>query len=173
LFGGIPDGLAAVRNPYRSGALGPPRRPGVWDRRNVFHRLRHSADFGHACGCGDPRIARALPAWRPRRPADDRLAFEGGTEVLQAVDEATLSFAIGGENGLRIEGGGDAMLWSFDTRAVRDERRERDFDRWSVRRADTLTPDAFAERYVNEDVERHPIAGRWGRWLDRLGRWDW
>lgn len=45
--------------------------------------------------------------------------------------------------------------------------------RWAVRFAET-EPDlaTFFDRYV-ECLERHPITGGFGRWLNPLGRWDW
>ena len=44
-----------------------------------------------------------------------------------------------------------------------------DVRRWPVLLCDV---DAFARRFTT-GLEQHPVTGRWGRWLNPLGRWDW
>ncbi|KAB0676301.1 hypothetical protein F6X38_21600 [Aureimonas leprariae] len=101
------------------------------------------------------------------------LAFEDKTETLRVLHEAALTFAVTGRGGLRIEGGGDAAPWSLNTGAVRGEMDRRGTDHWQVRFADTMALDAFVPRYAASGLERHPVTGGWGRWLNPLGRWDW
>ena len=61
----------------------------------------------------------------------------------------------------------------LDTPAVQKEMSERKASRWAVRFADA-EPDMtrFAERFVR-GLERHPVSGGFGLWLNSLGRWDW
>jgi hypothetical protein len=55
---------------------------------------------------------------------------------------------------------------------VRSEMRRRDLQSWHVRFADTMDLDSFHNLFVR-GLERHPLTGDYGRWLNPLGRWDW
>lgn len=99
---------------------------------------------------------------------EEWLQFHDQTAEVRSMHEATFTFTT--DNGLRIEGG---ESWQLDSRAVRDEMERRGKDQWTVRFAD-LEPDIerFARRFV-KPLERHPVTGGFGRWLNPLGRWDW
>jgi hypothetical protein len=43
---------------------------------------------------------------------------------------------------------------------------------WSVCFADTMDLEEFFNRF-GRDLKRHPDTGRFGRWMNPLGRWDW
>ncbi len=101
---------------------------------------------------------------------DEWLAFDDETEHVRALHAGHWVFTDLGGNGLRIEGGDH---WHLDLMAVRAEMTRRGLRRWAVRFCEDA-PDlaAFADRFV-ERLERHPITGGYGRWLNPLGRWDW
>ena len=101
---------------------------------------------------------------------DEWLTFHDEAEHVRALHAASWVFTDQGRGGLRIEGG---EHWNLDFRAIRAEMARRGLRRWAVRFAET-EPDleTFVDRYV-ENLERHPITGGYGRWLNPLGRWDW
>ena len=101
---------------------------------------------------------------------DEWLAFDDKTEHVRAMHTARWIFTDQDKGGLRIEGG---EHWHLDFRAIRAEMASRGLRQWTVQFAET-EPDlaAFVDRYV-EKLERHPITGGFGRWLNPLGRWDW
>jgi hypothetical protein len=102
---------------------------------------------------------------------DGWLAFHDETEHVRALHAASWDFTDEGRGGLRIEGGGEH--WHLDFQAIKAEMARRGLRHWAVRFSET-EPDlaTFFDRRV-ENLERHPITGRFGRWLNPLGRWDW
>jgi hypothetical protein len=102
---------------------------------------------------------------------DDWLAFHDETEDLRSAHETQFTFTDHGKNGLGIEGGSEA-LWFVSTESVRSEMRRRDLRSWRVRFADTIDLDTFHSHF-GKRLERHPLTGDYGRWLNPLGRWDW
>jgi hypothetical protein len=50
--------------------------------------------------------------------------------------------------------------------------RRRGVQRWSVCFADAMDLEAFHTGFTTR-LERHPVTGGYGRWLNPLGRWDW
>ena len=100
----------------------------------------------------------------------DKLAFHDETGHLRALHAATFTFTTQG-GGLRMEG--DVDSWGLDLDAVRREMASRGVARWRVCfQEDEPDVDAFAARFVPR-LERHPVSGGYGRWLNPLGRWDW
>ena len=101
---------------------------------------------------------------------DAWLRFQDETDHVRALHVADWVFAEQGKGGMQLEGG---EPWHLDVRAIRAEMMRRGLRRWAVRFAG-IEPDlaTFARRYV-EGLERHPITGGLGRWLNPLGRWDW
>jgi hypothetical protein len=101
---------------------------------------------------------------------DARLTFHDETEHVRALHTASWTFTDQGRDGLRIEG---SEHWQLDIRAIKAEMAQRGLRRWTVRLSETK-PDlaTFFDRYV-EGLERHPVTGGFGRWLNPLGRWDW
>ena len=101
---------------------------------------------------------------------DAMLAFHDETAWVQGLHEAEYSFTREGPGSLRLEGGD---IWHLDTSKVMAEMERRGIRTWAVRFAD-LEPDldAFFDAYV-ERLVRHPATGRYGRWLNPLGKWDW
>lgn len=102
---------------------------------------------------------------------DDWLAFDDETAALRQAHEASLTFTDKGTGGLQLEGDHQAF-WYLDTSKVHDEMRRRGLQRWSVCFADTMDLEAFHAAFARP-LERHPVAGGYGRWLNPLGRWDW
>lgn len=101
---------------------------------------------------------------------DAMLAFDDETAWVQRLHEAEYTFMREGSAGLRIQGGD---WWHLDTAKVTAEMDRRGIATWAVRFADLEPdPDAFFDAYVR-DLVRHPATGRYGRWLNPLGRWDW
>ena len=105
----------------------------------------------------------------------DMVAFRDETNVVEDLYAAELEFSRSEGGGLQILGLqiGGVDCGYLDTDAIREEMARRSVDRWRVRLAD-LAPnlDAFFDRFVRT-LERHPQTGRFGRWLNPLGRWDW
>ncbi|WP_046863081.1 hypothetical protein [Microvirga massiliensis] len=109
---------------------------------------------------------------RDELPAD-RLAFQDETDWVIRLHEGRFVFTASGRGGLRIEGGDHGWIGPLDIRAVRAEMARRGLTRWEVRFADVEPNlDGFFDRFVR-DLERHPGTGRYGRWLNPLGQWDW
>ena len=102
---------------------------------------------------------------------DDWLAFHDETERVRALHEAELTFSEAARGGLQIRGTDDA--WPLDIDAVRAIMKARGLRSWQVRFAE-MEPDldAFVARFIR-GLEKHPISGGYGRWLNPLGRWDW
>lgn len=102
---------------------------------------------------------------------DDALAFHDETEHVRAVHRATYTFTQKGKGGLEIRSDVDTFILDLDP--VRQEMARRGVESWTVRFADEEPVlDAFASRFVRR-LERHPITGGYGRWLNPLGQWDW
>lgn len=99
------------------------------------------------------------------------LSFDDQTEELRHSLQTRFIFTDAQPGGLRIEGDGNAA-WFVDGRAVQDDMRRRGVTRWEARFADLMDLDAFAARFAHR-VEHDPATGRYGRWLNPLGRWDW
>lgn len=101
---------------------------------------------------------------------DDWLAFHDETDDVRRLHEADFVFTEQTSGGLRIEGGDG---WHLNIEAVRAEMGRRGARRWAARFAD-VEPDLgrFFDRFV-KGLERHHTTGRFGRWLNPLGRWDW
>ena len=102
---------------------------------------------------------------------DDWLTFHDETEELRRAHEARFTFTGQGKTGLQVEGDAQAY-WQVDTQRVQDEMRRRGLQRWSVCFADTMNLDTFHGSFTAR-LERHPVTGGYGRWLNPLGRWDW
>lgn len=122
---------------------------------------------------GDAIRASLAPFQRGGRGdvPDSWLAFDDETDALRRVHEARFTSTECGKDGMHVEGG-DHAHWHLDTATVCDEMRRRSLERWSVRFADTMDLDMFFARFTR-DLERHPVTGGYGRWLNPLGRWDW
>ncbi len=99
------------------------------------------------------------------------LTFHDETAALRQAHEARFAFTEKGTGGLQVEGDHQAY-WSLDTSKVRDEMRRRGVQRWNIRFADTMDLEAFHTGFATR-LERHPMTGGYGRWLNPLGRWDW
>jgi hypothetical protein len=99
------------------------------------------------------------------------LAFDDESEAFRRAHEAQFIFMDLGTGGMQI-GGDREVYWYVDTLRVRDEMRRRGLRRWNVRFADEMDLDAFFDRYASR-LERHPVTGRFGRWLNPHGHWDW
>lgn len=99
---------------------------------------------------------------------DDWLRFFDHTEEVRTLHETALTFTV--DRGLKVDG---SDSWYLDTLAVAAEMERRGRERWTVRLAD-VEPDIyrFADRFVRT-MERHPVTGGLGRWLNPLGEWDW
>lgn len=100
----------------------------------------------------------------------DQLTFHDETDDVIRLHQAAFVFVEEASGGLRVEGG-DA--WHLDIEAVRAGMRCREARRWAVRFAD-VEPELgrFFDRFVL-GLERDPATGRFGRWLNPIGRWDW
>jgi hypothetical protein len=99
------------------------------------------------------------------------LTFHDETEDLQCAHQALIAVTEQGSRGLRIDEG-SAVFSFIDAAKLRAEMRRLDLRRWSVCFADTMGLDEFHDRFARK-LERHPDTGRFGRWLNPLGRWDW
>ncbi len=106
-----------------------------------------------------------VPDGLPRLPRRD------GGAAMRCVHAARLTFTDQGKGGLRVEND-DQAPWYVDTTKVRDEMRRRGLRRWSVRFADMMDLDTFHDCFSSR-LERHPVTGDYGHWLNPLGRWDW
>lgn len=102
---------------------------------------------------------------------DDWLAFDDDTDALRQAHEARLTFTEQDGGGLQVTGGRHPF-WLIDTSKVHDEMRRRGSRCWDIRFADAMDLDTFHTRFA-ERLERHPVTGGYGRWLNPLGRWDW
>jgi hypothetical protein len=102
---------------------------------------------------------------------DSWLAFEDETDELRWAHSQWFTFTELGEGGIQIEGD-DYAHWYIDTTKVRDEMRQRELQRWNVRFADTMDLDTFSACF-GKRLDRDPVTGRYGRWLNPLGHWDW
>lgn len=116
-------------------------------------------------------IAASLSRFRRGRRddvPDEWLCFHDETEYLRETHEARYTFAR--DKGLRISGGEG---WYLDSSAVLAEMARRGMEEWTACFAQ-IEPDLsrFAERFCRP-FERHPVTGRFGRWLNGLGEWDW
>jgi hypothetical protein len=101
---------------------------------------------------------------------DEWLTFHDETSWGRALYEADLTFTDDGRHGLRIEGGDPFYL---NTEAVRAEMARLGRTRWTVCFAKSSPDlDAFFDQFIT-GLERHPVSGGYGRWLNPLGRWDW
>lgn len=101
---------------------------------------------------------------------DEWLAFSDETAHVRALHTGRWVFTSEGPGGLRIEG---PDHWLLDTKRIRAEMERRALRRWTVCFADAEPDlDAFSASYVT-GLERHPVTGGFGRWLNTLGRWDW
>ncbi|MCJ2021868.1 hypothetical protein MKK84_31415 [Methylobacterium sp. E-065] len=101
---------------------------------------------------------------------DEWLAFHDETDEVRALHRTAFTFTREEGRGTRIEG---EPYGHLDVGAINAEMARRGLRRWQVRFADAEPDlDAFVDAYVR-DLERHPITGGYGRWLNPLGRWDW
>ena len=99
------------------------------------------------------------------------LAFVDESEYLHMTHEAWLTLTLLDKGGLQIEGH-DAAYLCLDARKVTAEMRRLELRHWRVRFADTADLRTFHERFAS-GIPRDPATGRYGRWLNPLGRWDW
>jgi len=102
---------------------------------------------------------------------DDWISFDDDTNELRQAYETRFTFTGNAKDGLRIEGGIEA-LWFVDGSKVLDEMRRRGLQSWHVRFADIMTLDTFFDCFCRY-LERDPVSGGYGRWLNPLGRLDW
>nr|WP_294543094.1 hypothetical protein [uncultured Rhodopila sp.] len=98
------------------------------------------------------------------------LAFDDETDALRQAHAADFTFVALETGGMRIEGGADTF--HLDMRKVQDEMKRLGLKHWRVRFADDMDLDLFFDRFARR-LERHPDTGRFGRWLNPLGEWDW
>jgi hypothetical protein len=116
-------------------------------------------------------IAASLARFQRGRPGDvpdDWIAFHDETQHVRKMHEATYTFEI--DQGLKSRGGD---IWFLDTHVIRQEMDRRGLTEWTVRFADSESNlERFGERFVRS-MERHPVTGGFGQWLNGLGRWDW
>ena len=118
-------------------------------------------------------ITRSLARFRRGERGDvpdEWLRFADKTAEVRAAHETRFTFTRGQGRSLGTEGG---VNWLLDLSPILDEMERRGTERWQVRFAD-LEPDIarFATRFVRP-LERHPVTGGFGHWLNGLGRWDW
>lgn len=99
------------------------------------------------------------------------LGFVDESEHLLVAYEARLTFTLLDKGGLQIEGH-DAAWLCLDARKITAEMRRLNLQRWRVRFADTMDLQTFHDRFTG-GIPRDPATGRYGRWLNPLGRWDW
>lgn len=102
---------------------------------------------------------------------DNWLTFHDETAALRDAHRTQFTFTEKATGGLQIEGNHQAS-WFIDTSKVQDEMRRHGIERWSVCFADRMDLDAF-HAGLGRRLERHPVTGCYGRWLNPLGRWDW
>lgn len=116
-------------------------------------------------------IAASLARFQRGRRGDipeQWLRFHDETAHVEELYRSSLTFTKG--QGLRTEG---ADPWYFDIRAIMVEMDRRGLLRWDVRFADIEpTIATFVTKYLCM-LERHPITGGFGQWLNPLGQWDW
>ncbi|MGD0103431.1 MAG: hypothetical protein ABSC06_05270 [Rhodopila sp.] len=98
------------------------------------------------------------------------LAFHDETDELRLAHEANFTFVELEKGGMQIKA--DADNFHLDTQKVRDEMKRLGLRQWPVRFADEMDLDVFVDRFGRRP-ERHPDTGAFGRWLNRLGQWDW
>ncbi len=101
----------------------------------------------------------------------EALAFDDVTEDLRQLHRLPIT--------LKSEGAGvvvqskDAALGDFNFEALREFLQSRGAPSWSGHFGDVEPDfDAFARRFTTWK-QCDPEAGRYGRWLNPLGRWDW
>jgi hypothetical protein len=102
---------------------------------------------------------------------DDWLTFHDQTEALRRAHETRFTLTTTPEYGLQITGY-KAEHWFVDGEKLRHEMQRRGLESWHVRFADTMDLDTFFNLFCNH-LERHPVTGGYGQWLNPLGRWDW
>lgn len=100
---------------------------------------------------------------------EDWLQFHDETAGITAAHQAKYIFTRT-PNGLQTEGGD---IWDLNMEAVSSEMDRRGVERWQVSFSE-VEPDLgrFADRFARK-LDRHPVTGGFGRWLNPLGRWDW
>lgn len=92
-----------------------------------------------------------------------------------AAHEARLTFGINDGGELEIEGP-PTVAYVLDSERIMAEMRRRRLEHWVVRFADAMHLEAFFDGFCVDNVlgtARDPGTGRYGRWLNGLGRWDW
>jgi hypothetical protein len=112
---------------------------------------------------------------RPGEVPDDWIGFDDDTEGVRHAHEAQFTFVHRDDSGPQMRGDFDAF-WYIDSDRVGAEMRRQGIQRWSVRFADLMDLDTFFDRFgspVLRRLERHPVTGGYGRWLNLLGHWDW
>jgi hypothetical protein len=102
---------------------------------------------------------------------DDWLAFHDEGEAVREAHEASLTFVDQGKDGLALEGDWLAAFY-IDRQRVKAEMQRRKLQRWTVRFCDEVDLVTFFDGFVTR-LERDPATGRFGRWLNPCGRWDW
>ncbi len=105
---------------------------------------------------------------------DEWIGFDDDTDGVRHAHEAELTFVDRGRSGPEMHGDFHAFCY-IDSDRVGAEMRRRGMQRWRVRFADLMDLDTFFDRFgsVLHRLERHPVTGCYGRWLNLLGRWDW
>jgi hypothetical protein len=100
---------------------------------------------------------------------EDWLQFHDETSRIREAHRAQYIFTRT-PNGLQTEGGD---TWDLSMEAISSEMDRRGLERWRVCFSQ-VEPDLgrFADRFARE-LDRHPVTGGFGRWLNPLGRWDW
>lgn len=101
----------------------------------------------------------------------DQLAFDDDTAPLEEIWRAELDFDRTG-GGLRYGDAPPLGPYMLDGLALRRFLDERGVDRWRGRLID-VEPDftAYGHRFTNSALD--PRTGRFGRWLNPIGHWDW
>ncbi len=99
----------------------------------------------------------------------EALAFDDWTPLLEKVWRAALELDRTGQG---VSFGADTATYALDVVAMHRFLDERRTDRWRGRLID-VEPDftAYAHRFTDAPLDTR--TGRFGRWLNPLGRWDW
>lgn len=107
-----------------------------------------------------------------RKFPKEKLAFEDWTDDARMLHQATASLEPGETGGHRL--GGIAGHACLNTSRVITWMEEQGHDCWEGRLSD-IEPDfnRFAGRFLSCGAHYDPDLGRFGRWLNPLGRWDW
>jgi hypothetical protein len=100
---------------------------------------------------------------------NDWLTFDDHTSSLRELHEAEITFVDPGQGRLDMHVRG-LVSGYINTRRVRDEMRQRGVQRWTVRFADLMDFDTFLDHC---GLRPDPTTGRYGRWFNPLGQWDW